>query len=106
MADQLTSSTVPSVVGAAGNQQLSICINIVCEYSSHHKHLMMEIETVSEMSDTNSTLMWLITLEDFIVSCCCESFKSISIYVLSLSQSSLITFSASCIEHGGLSLLT
>lgn len=36
----------------------------------------MEIETLSETSDTKSTLACLITWEDLIVYCCCETFKS------------------------------
>lgn len=80
MADQLT-HPVPSVIGAAVNRRLSLCMNIVCDYSSQHKPLMMETEKVSEMSGTYSTLMWMITLEEFIVYCCCESFNSVSMYV-------------------------
>jgi hypothetical protein len=37
---------------------------------------MMDVETLSEMSDIYSTFTWLMTQEDFIVYCHSKSFKS------------------------------
>jgi hypothetical protein len=43
-----------------------------------------ETETVSEKSDTSSTLMWMIMEEDFIVCFHCEHLKSYTFFLLSL----------------------
>lgn len=48
-----------------------------------HQSLMVGTETVHEMSDTNSTFIWLILWEDFIVYCHCENLKSMYKCVLS-----------------------
>jgi hypothetical protein len=52
----------------------NVC-HIVWANNISHQPLMMETETVPEMSQ-NSTLTWLTAWEDLNVYCCHESFKS------------------------------
>jgi hypothetical protein len=47
-------------------QYFSVSTDAVCGHGTHHNQtLMMETETVSETSDTNSLLARLIAQEDF-----------------------------------------
>jgi hypothetical protein len=59
----------------------AVCINIACKEHLSNDPMMMETETVTETSNIEFALTWVIVKEGIIVYFCCESFNQFFVFV-------------------------